>query len=68
LDYIFIKTLWWSWRLLEDVKIGEVIITREPNQMGEGETIKRGNVVEWLTVSKQGWSINGQPAPWRLRQ
>jgi hypothetical protein len=67
-DYIFIKTLWWSWRLLEDVKIGEVIITREPNQMGEGETIKKGNVVEWLTISKQGWSINGQPAPWRLRR
>lgn len=67
-DYMFIKTLWWSWRLLEDVKIGEVIITREPNQMGEGDIIKRGNVVEWLTVSKQGWSINGQPAPWRLRR
>jgi hypothetical protein len=68
MDYIFIKTLWWSWRLLEDVKIGEVIITREPNQMGEGETMKKGNVVEWLTISKQGWSINGQPAPWRLRR
>ncbi|MEO6907743.1 MAG: hypothetical protein ABI210_07625 [Abditibacteriaceae bacterium] len=67
-DYMFVKTLWWSSRLLEDVKVGEVIITREPNQMGEGETIKKGNVIEWLTISKQGWSINGQPAPWRLRR
>jgi len=67
-DYIFIKTLWWSWRLMEDVKIGEVLITREPDQTSNGKIIKKGNVVEWLTISKQGWSINGQPAPWRLRR
>lgn len=68
MDVIFFKTMWRSWRLMDDVKNGEVIVTREPDQMNEGEIIKKGNVVEWLALSKQGWSINGQPAAWRLRR
>lgn len=67
-DVIFFKTMWRSWRLMDDVKNGEVIVTREPDQTSNGETIKKGNVVEWLALSKQGWSINGQPAAWRLRR
>lgn len=66
-DFIFIKVAWWAWRLAKDAKHGVVLITRMPDKTKNGEFQSKGSVLEWLPFSKSKWSINGQPAAWRLR-
>jgi|GEM_PF-5353881 len=68
IDANFAKIAWWAWRLSRDATDGMVIITRFPDQMQGEEIARKGPVIEWLPHSKSNWSINGDPAPWRLRR
>lgn len=52
--------------LRKDAKKRDVIIIRYPDWINEEEEIK-GAVIEWLPHSKLNWTINGEPAQWRLR-
>lgn len=67
-DSLFIKVAWWAWRLAKDAKHGVVLITRMPDKTKNGEFQSKGSVIEWLPFSKSKWSINGQPAAWRLQR
>ena len=68
IDANFAKIAWWAWRLSQDASSGKVIITRFPDRM-DGEIVaQKGPVIEWLPHSKSNWSINGDPAPWRLKR
>ena len=67
IDVNFAKIARWSWRLCKDANSGMVIITRYPDEMNGEEVRRKGAVIEWLPNSKNNWTINGEPAPWRLR-
>lgn len=62
------KIAWRSWRLSKDVNLGIAIITRYPDDMNGEEVLRKGAVVEWLPHSNSQWTINGEPARWRLRR
>jgi len=68
IDIRFIKTVWASWQLSKDATDGTVVITRLPDEMNGDELLRKGAVIEWLPNAKHNWTINGEPAPWRLRQ
>jgi hypothetical protein len=66
-NYKFIKLAIWCYRLHKDAERGIAIVTRFPDQMNGDELVGKGKVMEWLPFSKYKWTINGEPAPWRLR-
>lgn len=68
IDINFAKTAWRSWLLSKDAKQGIVVITRLPDEMNGEEMLRKGAVIEWLPHSNHNWTINGEPAPWRLRR
>ena len=68
IDIRFVKIVWESWQLSKDATDGTVVITRLPDEMNGDELLRKGAVIEWLPNAKHNWTINGEPAPWRLRQ
>lgn len=66
-NYNFIRLAIWCYRLYKDAMRGIVVVTRFPDVMEEDEILKKGRVIEWLPFSGYNWTINGEPAPWRLR-
>lgn len=66
-NFDFAEAAWESWRLSKDAKHGIVVITRLPNEMNGDEVLRKGSVIEWLPYSNFNWTINGEPAQWRLR-
>jgi len=66
-NFDFAEAAWESWRLSKDAKHGIVVITRLPDEVNGEEVLRKGNVVEWLPYSNLNWTINGEPAQWRLR-
>jgi len=64
----FIKDVRICWLLYKDANYGILIVIRYPDQIKEEKVLRKGPVDEWLPHSKRIWTINGEPAPWRLRQ
>jgi threonine/homoserine/homoserine lactone efflux protein len=67
IDIDFIMAVRRARRWTADTKLGFVIITRLSDGIGKGESPHDDKVIEWLPHSKLNWTINGEPAPWRLR-
>jgi hypothetical protein len=68
IDIEFIMAIIRARRWAADSKQGFVIITRLSDGIIKGKPSHNDRIIEWLPISKSQWTVNGEPAQWRLRQ
>jgi hypothetical protein len=67
-DVVLVRSLQEAWKLARDTRIGRVVIARCPLEDDEApEAMPPGWItLELLPVSEAVWTIDGEPAAWRV--